>query len=147
GEDHPIHTHPLDFTIATPLAIADGLRNTGTTLLEPYIHARFTCSDEHYGRLMSDIIYMRGEATPPMHRKTTIVLEADIPVATSLDYPAVFASYTSGRGVMSAVFCGYRVCPDELGKTMERRGVDPLDRSKYILAARHAMSGTVFDVN
>ncbi|MDR1692565.1 MAG: hypothetical protein LBR72_04340 [Oscillospiraceae bacterium] len=37
---------------------------------------------------------------------------------------------------------GYRECP--LGKTRPRRGVDPLDRAKYILAARSVMSGTVF---
>ena len=145
GEDHPIHTHPLDFTVATPLALADGFRNTGTTLLEPYIHARFTLDADHYGRLMSDIIRMRGEAGNPVRRKNTVFLEAEIPAATSLDYPVVFASYTSGKGVMSATFSGYRVCPEPEGKTMPRRGVDPLDRSKYILAARHALSGTVFE--
>lgn len=146
GEDHPIHTHPLDFTVATPLALADGFRNTGTTLLEPYIHARFTFAAEHYGRVLSDIIRMRGEPGDPVRRKDTVFLEAEIPAATSLDYSAVFASFTSGKGVMSATFSGYRVCPEPEGKTMPRRGVDPLDRSKYILAARHALSGTVFEV-
>lgn len=146
GEDHPIHTHPLDFTVATPLALADGFRNTQTTLLEPYIHVRFMIGAEHYGRLLNDIIRMRGEAGNPVRRNDTIFLEAEIPVATSLDYPVTFASYTSGKGMMSAVFSGYRECPEPDGKTMPRRGVDPLDRSKYILAARHALSGTVFEV-
>ncbi len=146
GEDHPIHTHPLDFTVATPLALADGFRNTKTTLLEPYLHVRFTASAEHYGRLLSDIIRMRGEVGEPVRRKDTLFLEAEIPVATSLDYPVTFASFTSGKGVMSATFTGYRECPETEAKTMPRRGVDPLDRSKYILAARHALSGTVFEV-
>lgn len=146
GEDHPIHTHPLDFTVATPLALADGFRNTKTTLLEPYLHVRFTAHADHYGRLLSDIIRMRGEVGEPVRRKDTLFLEAEIPVATSLDYPVTFASFTSGKGVMSATFSGYRECPEAEGKTMARRGVDPLDRSKYILAARHALSGTVFEV-
>lgn len=145
GEDHSIHTHPLDFTVATPLALADGFRNTGTTLLEPYIHARFTLQADCYGRLLSDIIRMRGEPGEPTRKKDTVFIEAEIPVATSLDYSASFASLTSGKGVMSAVFSGYRVCPEPDGKTMPRRGVDPLDRSKYILAARHALTGTVFE--
>ena len=89
---------------------------------------------------------MRGEPGDPIRRKDTVFLEAEIPAATSLDYSAVFASFTSGKGVMSATFSGYRVCPEPDGKTMPRRGVDPLDRSKYILAARHALSGTVFEV-
>jgi len=33
----------------------------------------------------------------------------------------------------------------DAGKTRARRGIDPLDRDKYILAARGAMGGTVFD--
>lgn len=33
GNHHLIHTHPLDFIVATPMAIHDGLKRAGTVLL------------------------------------------------------------------------------------------------------------------
>ena len=66
------------------------------------------------------------------------------PAATSLDYPTQFVSVTHGKGSMSTSFHGYRECPDEPAKTMPRRGVDPLDTAKYILAARSALDGDIF---
>lgn len=35
---------------------------------------------------------------------------------------------------------------EELGARAARRGVDPLDTSKYILAARSALEGGIFDL-
>ncbi|MDR0293360.1 MAG: TetM/TetW/TetO/TetS family tetracycline resistance ribosomal protection protein [Oscillospiraceae bacterium] len=146
GQDHHIHTHPLDFTIATPLALADGLRNSGTVLLEPILDITFTCSAKHLGRIMSDVTRMRGQSGEPVYRGGggDVTLCARVPLAASLTYPVTFASITSGLGVMTQKFYGYGECPLELGKTRPRRGVDPLDRSRYILAARNAMTGTVF---
>jgi len=145
GQDHHIHTHPLDFTIATPLALMDGLVHCGTTLLEPILQVRLTFDQKHAGRVTSDIIRMRGEPRQATYRGPNMTLEALLPLATSLDYPAAFASLTSGTGIMTQKLHTYRECPLELGKIRDRRGVDPRDRAKYILAARHAMSGTVFE--
>ena len=47
---------------------------------------------------------------------------------------------------MSAKLHGYRDCPLELGATAERRNVDPLDTSRYILAARSALEGGILDL-
>ena len=47
---------------------------------------------------------------------------------------------------MSVKLHGYRDCPLELGATAPRRSVDPLDTSKYILAARSALEGGIFDL-
>ncbi len=141
GEDHHVHTHPLDFTIATPLAIADGLRNGGTVLLEPILSLRMTFDSAYLGRVMSDVIKMRGEAESQIFDGGNVTIHALIPLATSLDYPISFASLTSGTGTMLQKLHGYRECPLELGKKRQRIGVDPADRSKYILAARNAISG------
>ena len=46
---------------------------------------------------------------------------------------------------MSTRLRGYEECPPELGRTAPRRGVDPLDTAKYILAARNALEGDIFD--
>ncbi|MBQ9253090.1 MAG: hypothetical protein IJ188_10710 [Clostridia bacterium] len=48
-------------------------------------------------------------------------------------------------GSMSVRLQGYRECPRELGAVMPRRGIDPLDTSRYILSARSALENGIFD--
>ena len=145
GSHHQWHTHPLDFVVATPMGIQDGLRRGGSVLLEPILDARFVMPAEHLGRVMSDVQTMRGEVYDTESGDDTVTLMAYIPVSESMDYPTTFASLTSGRGSMSTRLHGYRDCPLTLGQTAPRRGVDPLDTSKYILAARSALDGGIFD--
>ena len=144
GNHHLIHTHPLDFIVATPMGIQDGLRNAGSVLLEPILEVRFVLPAGQVGRVMSDVRQMRGEVLESAAGEDTAALTALIPVATSMDYPTAFASLTGGKGSMSASLHGYRECPLELGRTAPRRGVDPLDTARYILAARSALEGDIF---
>ena len=146
GGDHQFHTHPLDFIVATPMAIQDGLRNGGSTLLEPILDVRFQLPPESVGRVISDVSTMRGEVLDSFSDGERMILNARIPVQSSLDYSITLASFTGGRGAMSVRLHGYRECPLELGATARRRNVDPLDTSKYILAARSALEGGIFDI-
>ena len=146
GGDHQFHTHPLDFIVATPMAIQDGLRNGGSTLLEPILDVRFLLPPESVGRVISDVSTMRGEVIDSFSDGERMILNARIPVQSSLDYSITLASFTGGRGAMSVRLHGYRECPLELGATAKRRNVDPLDTSKYILAARSALEGGIFNL-
>ena len=139
GEHHAQHTHNMDFFLATPIAVMDGLRNCGTGLLEPMLEMRLSADETLAGKLIGDILAMRGETRNPVIAKGEVHIEAFVPVATSMDYPVAFASLTSGRGKIRTEFCGYRECPLELGATTKRRGVDPLDRAKWILSRRGAV--------
>jgi len=147
GNHHLIHTHPLDFIVATPMAIQDGLQRGGSTLLEPILAARFILPSEYVGRVMSDVITMRGEVVDSIHDGDRVILNALIPVQSSLDYSITLAAFTGGRGTMSVQLHSYRECPPELGRTSRRRSVDPLDTSKYILAARSALEGGIFNLD
>lgn len=117
----------------------NGLENTGSTLLEPMVDMRFSAGEEHAGSLIRDIIAMRGSFDSPVIRKGSLTMEARVPVATSLNYPVDFGSLTGGKGVLSSRFSGYEPCPLELGRTAKRRGIDPRDRSKWILRSRGAL--------
>ena len=146
GNHHQFHTHPLDFIVATPWGIQDGLQRGGSTLLEPILEVRFLLPPDCVGRVMSDVALMRGEVTHTETDADRVLMTALVPVATSVDYAATLASATSGRGSMSVKLHGYRDCPLELGATALRRSVDPLDTAKYILAARSALEGGIFDL-
>lgn len=140
GAHHTVHTHPLDFFLATPLAVMNGLQNTGTTLLEPLQTVRIIAPEEYVGKIIGDIIAMRGRYDSPVIKDGAFTLEAVVPVSTSLEYAIRLASLTSGKGMMTTKFSGYAPCPVELGAVAKRHGVNPLDREKWILSHRNAMS-------
>ena len=139
GEHHTVHTHPLDFFVATPVALLDGLTKCGSTLLEPVMTLRLSAGEDLLGRVIGDILSMRGKFDSPVISNGVFTLEAEVPASTSLEYPIAFRSMSSGKGMFSSRFSGYQECPLELGAVAKRRGVNPLDRSKWILWARNAI--------
>lgn len=141
GEHHLMHTHPLDFVVATPMAIMDGLDNTGTLLLEPVQNFSISVPEEVGGKVLGDIINMRGTFDSPVISKGIFTVEGRLPVAESLDYAVRLGSISSGRGVLSTAFAGYEQCPPGKGEKAPRRGIDPRDTAKYILYIRNALSG------
>ena len=139
GSHHLIHTHPLDFFLATPMAVMNGLEQCGTKLLEPVNLVRIIAEESVLGRVIGDVLEMRGEFDTPLIQKGTFTLEARVPVATSMDYPTALAVLTKGKGFYSSRFSGYVDCPLSPPPIRPRRGVDPRDRSKWILAHRGAI--------
>ena len=139
GEDHVMHTHPLDFIVATPMALMRGLVNAKTALLEPLYRFRLSVPEENGGKVMNEIILMRGAYDGAYSENGRTFVEGRYPVAEGLSFPVRLASMTNGRGTLSLDFGGYELCPEGLGKTTPYRGINPLDRAKYILAARHAL--------
>ncbi|MFC5652253.1 GTP-binding protein [Paenibacillus solisilvae] len=140
GEHHVWHTHPLDFVVATPMGIMNGLASIGTKLLEPMLRFRLSIPEEYGGKLMNELVVMRGEFDAPVVRQERMDIEGLLPVATTLDFPARLGSMTKGRGTLSTFFSGYRECPPDVHVERQRRGVNPLDQSKYILAVRNALT-------
>lgn len=139
GEHHTIHTHPLDFFVATPMALMNGLSNTGTTLLEPMTTARITAPEDALSRVIGDVLAMRGTFDSPVVSEGSFTMEARLPVATSMDYGVTLAAATGGRSVLTTRFDGYEPVALELGATTRRRGVNPLDWEKWILSCRNAL--------
>lgn len=141
GQHHVWHTHPLDFAVATPMAIMDGLSRIGTRLLEPMLRVRIAVPEENGGRVMNELVQMRGTFQPPRLQGGRMIIEGRLPLATSLDYPAELSSYTKGRSTYASFFDGYDECPPDVKEERTRRGVNPLDQAKYILSVRKALQG------
>jgi len=140
GQHHVWHTHPLDFVVATPMGIMDGLNRIGTKLLEPVLQFRLTVPEEFGGRVMNDLVQMRAVFEAPVLHGDRMTIEGRVPVATSLDYAVKLGSLTKGRATLSTFFAGYQDCPEDVKAERPRRGVNPLDTSKYILSVRNALS-------
>ena len=139
GEDHVIHSRAGDFVTATPMGIMKGLQGLGTDLLEPIMKFLIQGPEDILGQVSSDLIQMRGEFDQPELKDGKMILRGKLPVATSLDYPIKLASRTGGRASVQMEFDSYRKVDLELGEVREFKGINPLDRAKYILKARKAI--------
>ena len=101
GEHHIVHTHPLDFFVATPMAVMNGLQNTGTTLLEPLLSVHISAGEDCLGRVTSDISDARRIDAPVVH--AALSLEARIP-AQPLWNIDPFCVADFGKGLMHLIF-------------------------------------------
>ena len=138
GEHHTIHTHPLDFFVCTPMAFMNGLVNCGTTLLEPLMRWRITCPMELSGKILSQVTNLRGTYDTPVVTGDTASMEAILPLATTMHFSIWLASTTSGKAACASDFYGYSECPPGEMHETPRRGVNPLDRARWILYCRGA---------
>jgi len=139
GEHHIYHTHPMDFFLATPLALMDGLANCGTTLLEPMLTVQMEAEEALSGKLIGEVLAMRGTFDSPVIKNGRLWMEARLPVSAAREFPIRFSSMTSGKGQYKSRFAGYQECALDLGCVGKRRGVDPRDRAKWILFMRSAI--------
>jgi ribosomal protection tetracycline resistance protein len=140
GEDHEVHTKSNDFTIATPMAIMDGLSKAKTTLLEPILSFKILAPEEFLGSLSSELIKMRAIINKQQINNGNCKLEGKIPLASSIDFPIKLSSLTSGKGKITSKFSSYQICDIKEGKIREYKGISPLDTAKYILKARKALT-------
>lgn len=145
GEDHPVHTHPLDFATVTRIALRRALFNAKTTLLEPLWRFRLLVPEDVAGKMIGEIVSIRGRldsvssAAEDELRSGRQLLTGWVPVATSLDLPVFVAQRTSGRGILNFTFAGYQPAPPDEDHSTPFRGIDPLDRDRYILHVRGAL--------
>jgi ribosomal protection tetracycline resistance protein len=140
GCHHLLHSRPGDFKLATDMALLKALTMTDTTLLEPYLAFKVTAPEEHVGRITGDLIGMRAVIEPAQVVDGSFTMEGRLPLATSMDYAIRLSSLTGGRGAWAARFDGYEPCPPGEGVARDYRGISPLDRAKYILWWRSAIT-------
>ncbi|WP_154223887.1 GTP-binding protein [Marinicella rhabdoformis] len=139
GEDHNVHSRSGDFAIATPMAIMNGLVLSDTQLLEPILAVKISAPLDLLGTISSDITKMRGVFDSPEIEGERFTLTAQVPAATSIDYPVQLASKSGGKAKFSSRLLNYQPCELSQGQTRDYRGVSPLDRDKWILQARGAL--------
>ncbi|MBI9067625.1 MAG: TetM/TetW/TetO/TetS family tetracycline resistance ribosomal protection protein [Salinivirgaceae bacterium] len=138
GEDHQVHSNPGDFILATPMGIMNGLKNTDTSLLEPFFYFEIKASEELLGAIASDLTNRRAVFANPEFANGKFILKGKTPIATSLNLSTRLHSITGGKGKIKLSFGGYQKCSDEQGVIREFKGVNPLDESQWILHKRGA---------
>ncbi len=139
-EDHEVHSRPGDFIVATQMGIMNGLKNCGTDFLEPVNRFTIKIREDLCGKVMNDIILMRGTFETPDISDGIAEIKGKLPVASSLQYQIELASLSGGKAQYLTEFYRYEKCPESEGVERPYQGISPLDRAKFILKARKAIT-------
>lgn len=139
GLAHIQHTKGGDFREATFRALRQGLEQAANVLLEPYYHFKIKVKLEYIGRVMSDIQRAHGTFSPAETIGDQAILTGSVPVATFMDYQAIFVSFTHGKGVLHLTNSGYDHChntEEVIEGIGYRKDADPEYSSSSIFAAK-----------
>lgn len=110
GRAHNEHTSGGDFREASLRALRQGLEKADNVLLEPVYDVKVKVAAELMGRILSDLQQANGRFDPPETEDGLALITGRVPVATFMDYPARFASFTNGKGSLSLHSGGYEEC-------------------------------------
>lgn len=124
GKFHLEHTHGGDFRIATIRAIQQALEKNQSILLEPIYLYQIIIVSEFAGRIIADILRMKGSMNEPELSGERVLLTGKIPVATALSYPIELTSLTSGKGLIRLNVGGYERCHNEAEILQEKTQLD-----------------------
>lgn len=101
GRAHEKHTEGGDFREATYRAIRQALMQAASCLLEPRVQLSATVDPPQLGRLLADLQRMNAQTEAPDPVGARSHVKARVPMSELQGYPAVFAAYTHGRGVLA----------------------------------------------
>ena len=99
GSFHDVDSSDIAFKIAGSMALQDGVKLAGLTLLEPIMKLEVTVPEEYMGVVIGDISSKRGKILGTEKRAKTTVIKSYVPLAELSGYVTVLRSLTEGRGV------------------------------------------------
>jgi len=98
GTYHEVDSSDLAFKIAGSIALQEGAKKAGLTLLEPIMKMEVVVPDEFMGVTIGDLSSKRGKILGTHKRGNVTVIKAYTPLAELSGYATTLRSLTQGRG-------------------------------------------------
>lgn len=118
GTYHEVDSSDLAFKIAGSMALQDGAKRAGMTLLEPIMKLEVTVPEEFMGTVIGDISSKRGKILGTEKRAKAVIVKAYVPLAEMAGYATVLRSLTEGRGFFYMEPSHYEEVPHNIVKAM-----------------------------
>ncbi|MBP9690546.1 elongation factor G [Candidatus Woesebacteria bacterium] len=119
GSYHDVDSSDIAFQIAGTMALQDGIKKGGATLLEPIMKLEITVPDEYMGTAIGDVSSRRGKVLGTEKRNRVTIVKAYAPLAELSGYATVLRSLTEGRGVFYMEPSHYEEVPKNIIATMQ----------------------------
>jgi elongation factor G len=121
GSYHDVDSSDIAFQIAGAMALADGVKKAGITLLEPIVKLEVTVPEEFMGVVIGDISSKRGRILGTDKRSRSVVIKTYAPLAELSGYATMLRSLTEGRGFFYMEPSHYEEVPKNILKEMIER--------------------------
>ncbi len=118
GSYHEVDSSDIAFKIAGSMALQDGVKKAGLTLLEPIMMLEVTVPEEFMGVAIGDISSKRGKILGTEKRARAVVIKSYAPLAELSGYATILRSLTEGRGIFYMEPSHYEEVPQNIVKTM-----------------------------
>lgn len=119
GSYHDVDSSDIAFQIAGTMAVQNGVKQAGVTLLEPIMKLEVTVPDDFMGTAIGDISSRRGKVLGTEKRNKVTIIKAYAPLAELSGYATVLRSLTEGRGVFYMEPSHYEEVPKNIIATMQ----------------------------
>ena len=118
GSYHDVDSSDIAFKIAGSMALTDGVRRAGITLLEPIMKLEITVPEEFMGVAIGDVSSKRGKILGTEKKAKAVVITSYAPLAELSGYATNLRSLTEGRGVFYMEPSHYEEVPGNIVQTM-----------------------------
>jgi elongation factor G len=114
GAFHDQDSTEVGFRIATVMALQDGARKSGVSLLEPVFLVEATAPEEFLGDLIGDLNRRRGQVEDVLDALGARTVRAYVPLSELFGYSTDLRSATQGRGSYHMEFARYDLVPPQV---------------------------------
>jgi len=118
GSYHDVDSSDIAFKIAGSMALQDGAKKAGISLLEPIMKMEVTVPDEFMGTVIGDLSSKRGKILGTDKKGKATVIKAYAPLAELSGYVTTLRSLTEGRGIPYMEPSHYEEVPQNVVKGM-----------------------------
>jgi len=118
GSYHDVDSSDIAFKIAGSIALQDGAKHAGLTLLEPIMKLEVTVPENFMGVVIGDISSKRGKILGTEKRVRAVIIKSTVPLAEMSGYATILRSLTEGRGIFYMEPSHYEEVPRNIVKEM-----------------------------
>jgi elongation factor G len=118
GSYHDVDSSELAFRIAGSIALQEGARKAGPTILEPIMDIEVVVPGEYMGDVIGDLNARRGKIAGMVHRPDAVVVASQVPLSEMFGYATTLRSLSQGRAVYSMQFSHYSAVPETMQERM-----------------------------
>lgn len=121
GKFHEVDSSDTAFSIATSMAISQGLPQAQAAIMEPIMLVNVITPDEFVGDVIGDINSKRGRIETIRNENNKQTVTAEIPMSELFGYSTRLRSLSQGRAIYTMEFCKYEPVPAQIQEKILKR--------------------------
>ena len=118
GSYHDVDSNEMAFKIAGSMALQEGVKKAGPTLLEPVMRVEVVTPEEFMGDIIGDLNARRGKIESMEDRFGAKVVIGFVPLGEMFGYTTDIRSMTQGRASSSMELANYADVPNNVAEAI-----------------------------